>query len=211
LTLAELTEILDKDFVGHESLYNRIQRLPKYGNDTEAADSMVEAVSRHVCECTRQQAEKVGLDYFLIVNVNNYYNVVLGKATAASADGRRKGMPLANGNTPTAGSDKKGITAFLNSLTKISPDCHAGYTHNMKFSKELFAQDRPKLEHLLNTYFKKGGTQAMITAVSRGELEQAMIAPERFPHLMVRVGGFSARFIELERDVQLDILNRTLY
>lgn len=69
MTLTELTEILDKDFDGREAIYNWIQRIPKFGNDTEAADAMVEAVSRHVCECTRQQAEKIGL---LMVRVGGF-------------------------------------------------------------------------------------------------------------------------------------------
>jgi pyruvate-formate lyase len=67
------------------------------------------------------------------------------------------------------------------------------------------------LEALLETYFAKGGAQAMLTVVSRGDLEQAMETPEAYGHLFVRVGGFSARFVDLGRDVQLEILQRTLY
>jgi pyruvate-formate lyase len=136
--------------------------------------------------------------------------VSTGSAAGASADGRRAGSPFANGNTPTAGNDTKGVTAFLNSIVKPDPHYHAGYVHNMKFSKQMFNQQRSKLEALLNTYFAKGGTQAMITVLSRGDLENAMQEPEKYRNLIVRVGGFSARFVELNREVQLDILNRTL-
>ena len=98
----------------------------------------------------------------------------------------------------------------MNSIVKPDPRVHAGYVHNMKFSKQMFTRERPKLEALLNTYFAKGGTQAMITVVSRGDLENAMKEPEKYRNLIVRVGGFSARFVELNREVQLDIINRTL-
>jgi len=152
----------------------------------------------------------VGLDYFLVVNINNFANVAFGQVTAASADGRRAGSPYANANTPTPRNDTKGVTAFLNSIVKPNPSVHAGYVHNMKFSKQMFTQDRVKLEALLNTYFAKGGTQAMITVVSRDDLENALKEPEKYRNLIVRVGGFSARFVELNLEVQIDIINRTL-
>ncbi|NUM68298.1 hypothetical protein HUU39_24015 [candidate division KSB1 bacterium] len=102
-------------------------------------------------------------------------------------------------------------TAFLNSIVKPRPSIHAGAVQNMKFSRELFANGRTKLRALLDTYFAKGGAQAMITVVNRKELEAALLEPEKYQHLFVRVGGFSARFVELARDVQLEILSRTLY
>lgn len=211
LSLPQLAEILTADFEGHETERQWLLDAPKYGNDEDAVDDILAAISRHAAETTRAQAAKVGLDYYLIVNINNYTNVALGKITGASADGRRAGEPLANGNTPTAGMDRKGITAFLNSIVKPDPAVHAGYVHNMKFSRQMFTAERPKLEALLATYFAKGGTQAMITVVSRGDLEAAMREPEKYRNLMVRVGGFSARFVELSREVQRDLINRTLY
>ena len=81
----------------------------------------------------------------------------------------------------------------------------------MKFSPELFTRRRAELEALLETYFALGGAQAMITVVSRGDLERAMADPENYRHIFVRVGGFSARFVTLPRDVQREILERTRY
>jgi pyruvate-formate lyase len=92
-----------------------------------------------------------------------------------------------------------------------SPAIHAGAVQNMKLSRELFATRRAEMEALLESYFAKGGTQAMITVVSRGDLERAMEEPELYRHIFIRVGGFSARFVDLSRDVQLEILARTLY
>ena len=75
----------------------------------------------------------------------------------------------------------------------------------------MFGAKRPLTEALLSTYFTVGGTQAMITVLNRGDLEKAMEEPEKYHNLIVRVGGFSARFVTLDRDVQMDILKRTHY
>jgi pyruvate-formate lyase len=211
ITLEQLVAALDANFEGHQDVHRLLMAAPKFGNDDDEADAMLQRVSNHVAEYTRAQAKRVGLDYCAIVNINNFSNVTMGKQCGASADGRRRGEPLANGNTPTAGYDHNGVTAFLNSLVKIDPKVHAGYTQNMKFSRRMLREDRPKLEALLRTYWAKGGCQAMITVVSRGDLENAMKEPKKYANLIVRVGGFSARFVELSKEVQMDLLKRTLY
>jgi pyruvate-formate lyase len=211
LTPDQLLAALKANFEGHEQAYQMLRNAPKYGNDDDSVDDLLKEVSRHTASYSRDQAPRVGLDYFLIVNINNHANVGLGKIVAASADGRRSGAPLANGNTPTAGNDTRGVTAFLNSIAKPDASLHAGYVHNMKFTKQMFREERSKVEALLNTYFARGGTQAMITVVGRGDLENAMREPEKYRNLIVRVGGFSARFVELDGAVQMDLINRTLY
>jgi pyruvate-formate lyase len=135
---------------------------------------------------------------------------VLGRYTEASADGRRAGRPLANGNNPSSGSDRSGVTAFLRSLVRLDPSLHAGAVQNMKLARELFGARRAQAHALLRTYFELGGAQAMITVVGRDELEAALREPEAWAQLMVRVGGFSARFVELSPAVQREILERTL-
>jgi pyruvate-formate lyase len=211
MTLQQLTQALDANFAGYEKEYQLMRQAPKYGNDDPAADAMLCAVSDHVAAHTHAQAKRLGLDYFLIVNINNHMNIGLGAQTGASAEGRRSGAPLANGNTPTAGNDTQGLTAFLNSIVKPSVSLHAGYTHNMKFSKATFREERPKVEAMLNTYFDNGGAQAMITVVGRGDMEAALREPEKYRNLIVRVGGFSARFVELTPAIQRDLIARTLY
>ena len=210
-SLDELIQMLDGNFEGFESQRKRLENLPKYGNDVEEADAMLVEVDRHVCLVTRDQAETTDLHSYLVVIINNSANTLLGRYTAASPDGRRAFTPMNNGNTPSSGADRSGVTAFLNSILKPDPGIHAGATQNMKFSKDLFFYHREKLKALLNTYWEQGGAQAMLTVVARGELEDAMLFPENYQNLMVRVGGFSARFIELDRDVQEEILARTLY
>jgi pyruvate-formate lyase len=211
ISLERLVQALDADWQGFEREHRLVAEAAKFGNDDAAADRMANLVSSHLAKYTASCAAEAGLDYALIVNINNHMNVGLGKLTAASADGRRSGAPLANGMTPTAGNDRSGVTALLNSLSSIDPTVHAGYVHNLKFDRRFFGSDRARLEALLQGYFAQGGTQAMITVVSRGDLEQAMEHPEQYRNLFVRVGGFSARFVDLPKETQADLVRRTLY
>ena len=143
--------------------------------------------------------------------VNNKQNTILGRWVGASADGRKAGREMANANTPAGGNDKKGITALINSIVKPSHAIHAGAVQNMRFGSDFFANDRAKFELILDNYFKKGGPQAMITVINRGDLEKAIVEPEKYKDTFVRIGGFSARFIDLPRDVQLEIIILVTY
>ena len=100
---------------------------------------------------------------------------------------------------------------MLNSLVKLRTDIHAGAVQNITFSKDLFVDNRPAAKGLLAAYFGCGGQQAMINVLRRGDLEDAIAHPENHQSLMVRVGGFSARFVTLAPDVQREIASRTLY
>lgn len=210
-SLAEVAAGCARNFAGAETLRRDLLGAPKYGNDDPDADAMAARVHDHVCRATRVQAARAGLDFYLVVIINNWANTVLGAHTGASPDGRLAGQPMANANNPAPGNDRQGATAFLNSLVKLDPAIHAGAVQNMKFSRELFSRERPKLEALLAGYWSAGGTQAMITVVSRADLESAMREPDQWGHLMVRVGGFSIRFVDLPRAAQHEILGRTLH
>jgi pyruvate-formate lyase len=207
----ELLNALKNDFNGYEKVRQKLLNAPKYGNDDDEADKMLIDIHEHVCNYVKGQAKRVGLNSYMVVIINNSANTFMGHWTSASADGRKSGQPMANGNNPSGGNDKNGVTAFLNSLTKPSPFIHAGAVQNLKFSREMFCSRKDTLKVLLKTYFENGGAQAMITVVDKNELERAMQQPEKFSHIFVRVGGFSARFVELSRDVQLEIISRTLY
>jgi pyruvate-formate lyase len=211
LSREQLLEALEANYHDHENIRKILLDMPKYGNDNESADEMAVRVHRHVCHAARNQIDTVNLHSYLVVIINNSANTTLGKLTGASPDGRGSGEPMANANNPSGGSDKNGLTAFLNSLVKLDSHLHAGAVQNIKLSPELFINRGDIVRSLLDTYFENGGTQAMITVVKRSDLEKAMQEPEKYSHLFVRVGGFSARFIELEKAVQLEIISRTHY
>ncbi|MCF7859527.1 MAG: hypothetical protein K9N07_09455 [Candidatus Cloacimonetes bacterium] len=211
ITKEELLNALDNNFEENEDLRKELLNQPKYGNDNDEADSMLVQVHEHVCNYVRDQKNKTNLHSYLVVIINNSANTLMGHTTSASADGRLSGTFMNNGNAPAGGMDKEGVTAMLNSIVKPRNSIHAGGVQNMKFSRKMFTENRAELKALLKTYFEKGGQQAMITVVNKNDLENAMKEPEKYHNLFVRVGGFSARFVELSEDVQKDILSRTLY
>lgn len=211
ISAEQLIAALDNNFVGYEKEHKLLKESPKYGNDDNYADDIMVQLHDFMCNNMRDQRDRTNLDWYLNVLINNKQNTILGRWVGASADGRKAGREMANANTPAGGNDKKGITALLNSLVKPSHKIHAGTVQNMRFGRDFFNNDRPKFEFLLNTYFKKGGAQAMITVINRGDLENALVEPEKHHDLFVRIGGFSSRYIDLPRDVQLEILSRVTY
>lgn len=204
-----LLDALKADFKGFEKERALLLQAEKYGNDADGVDAL--AVDLHEFICNTVRDRQAGLHSYMVVIINNEANTVLGRFTGASADGRKAREPMANANNPAGGTDRNGVTAMLNSLVKLRTDLHAGAVQNLTFSPELFNQNRPVLKTLLQTYFKNGGQQCMINVLRRGDLEDAIAHPERHQSLLVRVGGFSARFVTLSPDVQREIASRTLY
>ena len=210
-TLREMNDALLANFEGYEQLRKDCLACDKYGNDLDTADAMANDLYEYVAKGVRQKGIDIGMQYFLIVISNNQLNTEWGNMTGASPDGRLSGMYMNPANNPQGGADKSGPTAMLNSLTRFSPKYHAGSVQNIKFGNKLFNSNRPVIKSLLKTYFAKGGCHLMITVVDRGVLEDAMVHPEKYPNLIVRVAGFSAVFVELPRNVQEELLSRSLY
>jgi len=206
-----LIAALDNNFVGYEKERKMLVDCPKYGNDDSYADDIMVELHDFMCNTIRDQRDRTNLHWYLNVLINNKQNTILGRWVGASADGRKAGKEMANANTPAGGNDKKGVTALVNSLVKPRHDIHAGTVQNMRFGKDFITNDKAKFDSIVGTYFKKGGAQAMITVINRGDLEKALVEPEKHKDLFVRIGGFSARYIDLPRDVQLEILSRKTY
>jgi len=209
-TLPHLVQMVDADFVGFEKERLLLLRAPKYGNDNKVADAMAHRVYTNICASTKACQERLKLDFCLADLINAQGNVTTGKLTGALPDGRKAGMSLANANGPANGRDLQGPTALLNSLVKLRPVEIGGQSQHLKFNRGQFARSRAKLDALLKTYFANGGSQVSITVVDRSDLEKAMKTPENYGDLIVRIGGFCERFVSLPRDIQEDILARTL-
>lgn len=207
----KLLEVLKANFEGYEGERRTMLALPKFGNDIQEVDEMSVWLNTTLCQAAIAQKNFTILDTFLVVLINNGDSVLHGKKTAASADGRKSGAPLSNGNQPTSGMDHNGITALLNSMAKLPAAIHAGATHNIKFTRDTLRMKPTQIKALIKGYFAKGGTQVMITTTDKNELELALVKPEEFRHIFVRVGGYSERFVDLPVDIQTEIINRTLY
>ncbi|MEK6794068.1 MAG: pyruvate formate lyase family protein [Spirochaetota bacterium] len=208
-TLEEIVDALDRDFAGKETMRKELLALPKFGNDDDDADTMFARVWTSIHQASRKAGKDAGLHYLVVSSVNDgaYY---MGFDTGATPDGRKCGEPFAVGTVPSAGMDRNGLTALLNSLSKV-PAENGGSTSNMKFSRTVLTAERTKFKAALTVYFSRGGQQASITAVNVDDLENALTHPEQYGNLLVRVGGYCARFVELSPEMQRDIIRRTLY
>ncbi len=209
-TLREIGDALKANFEGYEDLRAKLLAAPKYGNNDQFVDKYaVWFVDRVSALFDDFRTHDGGAIYVAIAA--NTSNIWAGQTIAATPDGRLAGEPLSDAASPTYGKDTRGPTITINSLTK--PDytkVACGTVVNQKFSPSMFEDGkRQKLLTMIRTYFKKGGQEMQINATSRAVLLDAMEHPENYENLVVRVSGFSALYITLARDVQLDILNRT--
>ena len=210
-TLDEIEEAVLHNFKGYEQIRHDCLLCDKYGNDLDTADSMANDLYEFVAKGIRQRGIDAGMQYFEIVISNNSLNTEWGQKTAASPDGRLSGMYMNPANNPQGGAAHGAPTQLLNSLSRFDARYHAGSVQNIKFSKPMFNGNKQLIEQLFKVYFAKGGCHLMVTVVDKGALEDAMVHPEKYPDLIVRVAGYSAVFVNLDRSVQEELLSRTLY
>lgn len=210
-TLTKLVEMLDVNFVGYERERKLLLNAPKFGNDDDYADDIAVHFHEYVCNSIRNQKNNTRLDSFLVVVINNNMNVGLGRFVGATPDGRLSGEYLSNGNSAYTGCDREGVTALMKSMNKMDPSIHACANQNIKLSQSMFSEHPEVTKSILKTFFDTGAQQINLSVVNQAELEDAMINPEKHENLIVRVGGFTARFIYLDPDTQRDVLMRTAY
>ena len=211
LNRKQLEQALLANFEEYEELRHDCLACDKYGNDLDSADSMANDLYEFVAKGVRDRGIAIGMQYFLIVISNNQLNTEWGLNTAASPDGRLRGMYMNPANNPQGGADKSGPTAMLNSLAKFDARYHAGSVQNIKFTPSMFNNHREVIKSLFKTYFERGGCHIMVTVVDSGVLEDAVEHPEKYPNLIVRVAGFSAVFVDLSPEIQQELLSRVLY
>ncbi len=211
-TLEELAEALRCNFEGHEELREKLLAAPKYGNNDQFVDKYAVWFTSFLSDQFDQYRTYDGGGIYTAM-ASNINNIPAGKEIGATPDGRLAKAPLSDAASPTYGCDTRGATSTILSLSK--PDytrCACGTVVNQKYSPAMFADGkREKLLQLIKVYFAKGGQEIQINATSTDILRDAMEHPENYGSLVVRVSGFSALYVTLDREVQEDILRRTQY
>lgn len=210
MSLAQVVAMADANFEGFEKERRHLLALPKFGNDHEGIDELHRQLSDFACRSAFEAGKRVGLDFFLICNLNpggGYYR----QHTKASADGRLHGESMAFGNNPTAGRDISGLTSVLNSFTR-NDHLHSGYVHNLKMSGSLFRpENRQRIKDLFEAYFENNGCQLMVTVVNQEDFDKADREPEKYRHLIVRLAGWNTRYIDLTPHEKKEVRSRTFY
>jgi pyruvate-formate lyase len=210
LTLRQLVQVLDSDWAGEEALRVRFRtKADKFGNGKSAVDDLRAEIAADWYKEIQQYPAVYG-GFHWPGEVVFVYHELHGAHTAASADGRKCGEPLASSAGASSGTDISGPTALLNSMLRISQaQCRTCCVLNLRFSKKLWNENNQAMSSLIRAYFAQGGFQVQVNLFSREELLQARQRPDEYANLVVRVGGFSDYFVRLPDRLQAEILSRT--
>ncbi len=210
-TLAELNLALKADFEGYDQVLADCLAAPKYGNDDDYAD----LIAADLVHFTEIEHRKYRTLYSVLshgtLSISN--NTPFGQLLGASAGGRRAWSPLSDGISPTQGADFKGPTAIIKSVSKMGNDyMNIGMVHNFKLMSGLL--DTPEGENgiitLIRTACMLGNGEMQFNYLDNEILLDAQKHPEKYRDLVVRVAGYSAFFVELCKDVQDEIISRTM-
>lgn len=210
-TLQELNNALKADFVGYEQIKADCLAAPKFGNDDDYADY----IASDIIHFTEIEHRKIKTLYSVLshgtLSISN--NTPFGQLTGASANGRSAWAPLSDGISPSQGADIKGPTAIIKSISKMAVDTmNIGMVHNFKLMSGLL--DTPEGEEgiitLLRTASVLGNGEMQFNYLDNNTLIEAQKHPEKYRDLIVRVAGYSAFFVELCKDVQDEIISRTM-
>lgn len=210
-TLQEVVQAMRDNFEGHTRLMNDIQDVPKYGNDIDEVDAYATAIGRQYCEeVARYRNARGGKFHAGLYPVSA--NVPMGMDVAAMPNGRKSRTPLADGVSPSAGADLEGPTAVVKSVAKLDHmKASNGTLLNMKFNPDILQTDEQieKFMTVIRTFFELGGWHVQFNVVSAETLRAAQKAPQEYKDLLVRVAGYSAFFVDLDRSLQENIIART--
>jgi formate C-acetyltransferase len=214
-TLAEIRDGMEHDWSDREPMRQYLLSLPKFGNDQEEPDEMAIAVSEHVREVleSRRNIKGFCLRPSLFQFMGHTY---AGPIVGATPDGRLSSEPLAHGMNPMHGRNTEGISATAHSFCKLDFTKYQGGSFQIELDPSFFPADYPRstyVQAFALSFFQLGGVQINLNVVDLAQLRRAMDHPEepQFRNLVVKVTGYSAHFVNMDRKLQEEFLQRVNY
>ena len=213
LSMEELLQLLDTNFEGKENMRQLlINKAPKYGNNIEQADKYGEWFVDRIDRSMKRFKDAHG-GQWTSLHATVVYNVEMGKNVGAMPDGRLAFSPLADNASPMTGMDVNGPTAVVNSLAACDEQIpQSGMLLNQRFDPTIAAGEKGLdiIESVFRAHFAQGGYHIQINVLDDETLLAAQKEPEKYKNIIVRVAGYSAYFVELGKEIQDNIIQRTI-